>query len=1557
MTVKKSFGYGNASRYNSATFNANNDLIFGRNGTLGIGDIFNSGADVIFEDIVFIQNGIIVQKIGQVSETFPVNLPVPFYLTATVPDSRQIDNITWSFVRRPQDIGSNTVLIAEYDGDEWRKLPSLSIDGIHKHRLVEAIAYQNLGFNTGFVFSPNPAFTTYELSGGVVTDKSGVLVEKLQATTFTALDADTEYDRYDALFWRRPQDNVNRIGTLELRPGPTFSGASIVQNHLTTVGTGTNVNSQPKIINFSDNTFALFWLENYSTNGVIKGIKYDVDRTSVLVTETTFDSEVFEFDAIVDKDDNIMLTFIKGGNLYREKLNSSLSVTASSTVIDGLVNDVRQPTVRTDFIGNFYITFLYEVGPGVETPYLIKLNTGGSIIFPSKRLLTSANNYTKVHFDVSQDFLVFVAFENATTGKIEHGVFDEFGVALSASPTVISNDTLYGLTTLTGAARNPHVHIAENNELYISFEQNKGAGQYGIAFFSPIYQEKFEVDAILKDLDSSSENFTNHTFYLDWSNHAHILASDGTDLIYFNLLLPFSNTRLLASFTVRVANVSTFDIVYDKAGSLIVASADESTSVSNNGPALSPLLFGPDTYGSELEFITSNELAVESAYIGLLPLDPTIGDSIVITGSTAGNNGTVTITGFRDITIDSVSHRVYITTGSFSAEDSGGVSPQAQFTAKDGTVVQFSKQTSTTSYNFQDFKAEELDSDIFAVIIKKSDNSFITWYDQTLAPVGVNSIREESILTSSGSINWDASAALGTLTWSQHLYIRDPFRGSFKIEAGNMTNFVENSVLYVKSPIAVYFEKDGDADGFGVATVPDTSQFSIGQTVFIGDSDTNGLTAVVSNVTTTTVVFGVSLSYFSTLRGAYVIPIDLVPQLGLQNVGVLRPDSQGFIDKSIYVVAMRANDLIHFRNGALTLEDGEDGNIGDGPGDDTLAYIGATSDSDSDPDYINNYLGPQGQNLTGRLGAADKAANETAQDRNVLDIFPKGIAFTWDADTSTLTWANADWFLSVPDVGTSPGTAHTISTVSKTMVIGANQVAYVDINRTTGEGDLTPVVVNDNALPLDVSNQSHLVIARRKGDEITIGIHGKWVLVDEETSAYPVSSTKLIKGGNWTWDEDINTLTWDSAAYIQLPGLANSVNSIAAGSGTLSADGDVLYVNINRASPGGSLSVISDTIANVGFNLNNIIIARRIGVNVLVGHNLLEDGATIQLDQAFTNNMLTLIGFNDNGQTTHTYSSTYYITQNTSHEEALGLFDLKFKQIQDQLDKNLDSYIWLADGLTDSFTVNISGHGDGTITFSSDNTVNDIMVTVDGRVLELHTAGTWPIGDGDTDGEYIKVSANTIRIKPSQLEGSGTGINRSKVMVRPYAAGATHVVAVQDESLTIDSEVRTMNFTGPGVTVIPTSPGVVEVNIPGGGGGGGGGVGTSYTAFDATNNTGGLIPARRLVQFLDNGEVELCDNVVNGRKTPMAVTLTNIADTFTVVESVAVGYLIPGVLTGLGFSIGDRVFLGANGEMVTEANVPDSGAIDDANVQVGFAYGTGTSATDLVWNMMEFPGF
>lgn len=1549
MSVEKTFGFGNQSPYRSDTFNRNNNLIFGRNGVFTLGSVVNSGLNVLIGDIKFIQNGIIISKIGSTSVTFPTDLAAPFYLTASVPDSRQLDNISWSFVRRPRDMGTNTVLLAEWDGYEWRPLPDINVNGLIKHRLSEAIAYKNVGFNSGFRFSPDSIFSKYSILKGQVTDKTGLLVEKKESITFDALDADTEYDRIDAIVWRRWMDADNRIGHLILRPGQTYSGSNIVQNHKTSIGSSSNVNSKPVVLNPSDNTLIVLWVEHYGNNGILKFTKYGEDRTTEVVAPLMVGTGITDFDAVIDAYDKIMIVYIKDDNLYRTAIDTSGVVLIGAAEIDGLINPVSAPVVKVDVLGYFYVMFLYELSPSVRTPYFLQMNNGGTVSIPKKQIINSSSNYSKVHFDINADSECHVAYTNSTANTIEYQVLDEVGTALTGRLTV-SDATRYGLVTISGSSRNPIVTVAENNEIFISFEQNKGVGYYGLAVYSPGYTAKFGYKALLKDFESSSENILGHAIHLSWDGHAQMLLKTSTKIFFYNYILPFFATRQLAAFSVNPVASGDFDIKFDRAGSLIQAFTNAQSGSSNNGAPIGSLKFGPDTYGIESSFIAATEVAVPLASVNALVPVPTLQDTFIVTGSVQGNNGNYIITYERMTTIDTISYKVFKSSAAFTAENLGPA--VAQFTKLTGNSIYFAKQTPTISYTFQEVKAEELDSDILCVAIKKSNNEFRTWYDESSTSASTGSTRGESFLTSSGPIHFDKDLAGGTLTWSDAIAIREPFRYNYKVAAGTVTGLGENAVLYIKMPQAEFLIEDGDHEGFGAITVTDVSQFVIGKKIFIGDSDSDGIELVVTNIIDATVYVGASTINFTTLRGAYIIPTELTLILGTQNKGALKPDSLGFIDKNIFVIAIRSDNLVQFRNGALTLESGEDGHLGDGPGDDILAYIGASSDADNDPNYSNNFSGAQGESLTTRIGRIDTTAQYEAQNRNVLDFFPTGISFTWNSSTGQLTWTAGDWKLLVPDKGSTPGVAHTINTSTKALTIGENKVAYVDINRSTGAGDLTPIVVNDNALPLAYGNIEHIVIARRLGNDIAIGRAGRFTLANGQTSG-DAPATKLIKGGTWSWNSTTGVVAWSSEANIQIADLANTTNRIAAGSATLSADGRVAYISANLIAPGGLLSVNVADIDSMPGNASNIIIASRIGDNVLIGDNLLESGALLKLSQSFTDNMLDLIGFSSNGQSVHTYSSTYYITQSTSHEEAIGAFDLQLHQIANSLADPVDEYSWLADGTTDTFVVGVGGNGDSSITWSSDNGINDLIVFVDGNKKELHRAGTYPIGDGDSDGEFIKTNTTTLRLKPFLLAGAIAGEGRVRITVRPYASGMTNVVAVKDEGTTITAEVKEINFKGMGVTVSESAPGKVDVEITSGSGGG---TSSSYVLKPATNNTGTLIPAKKAIRFLPNGAIELSDNTVSGKKNPIAITVVEVPPGTTVEDAVAVGTLIPGVLNGLGFGFNERVFLGQNGDLVNESSIPDTGSLDDAIIQIGEAFGTGTTTTDLIWNKQEYPG-
>ena len=87
----------------------------------------------------------------------------------------------------------------------------------------------------------------------------------------------------------------------------------------------------------------------------------------------------------------------------------------------------------------------------------------------------------------------------------------------------------------------------------------------------------------------------------------------------------------------------------------------------------------------------------------------------------------------------------------------------------------------------------------------------------------------------------------------------------------------------------------------------------------------------------------------------------------------------------------------------------------------------------------------------------------------------------------------------------------------------------------------------------------------------------------------------------------------------------------------------------------------------------------------------------------------------------------------------------------------------------------------------------------------------------------LKVVAGVVEVyNGSAWEAAGGG-----------GGGGSTSITVQESGVDVGLDVTTVNFTGSGVDVTETSPGVVEVNIIGGGGGGGGGGESSFTGWDA----------------------------------------------------------------------------------------------------------------------------
>jgi hypothetical protein len=569
------------------------------------------------------------------------------------------------------------------------------------------------------------------------------------------------------------------------------------------------------------------------------------------------------------------------------------------------------------------------------------------------------------------------------------------------------------------------------------------------------------------------------------------------------------------------------------------------------------------------------------------------------------------------------------------------------------------------------------------------------------------------------------------LTWLGAIVLKDPMHFQLTIPAGNVT-MANEDVLFTYLPTQTLFAGDGDAGGLPGANqtvLSDILGLTPGMAIFVGDSDSAGITCNITSITDKTITTDVSLAAYRVDRGAYVSPVSGSLYKEVRNTGALRPASDGTIDQRVFVIAYMSDNLVFFRNGALTLQDKEEGYLGEGPTEDLLAYVGAASEVDNDPNYSSNYAGVQGENLTVRAGGTDLRTYEAAQDRNVIDLRPIELEFDFDPLTETVGWSGADWFIMVPNVGSI--VPHSIATATKNFVLLDGEVAYVTISRTSGSGDLPVNICAAGSLPLSTNVRAHFVIARRKGTSVMLGRNGQ-VVIDTTMASlgqYQEKTFKLVGGGTWEWTGSL--LSWSSDAYVEVIGLPNARNRVVASSSSaLAADGDILYVDLNRkGTTAATLAVQAGNVASVPKGPHRVILARRVGTSVYVGHMQLEVGVRALLERPYSEQAQAFVGQPTPATVVHDYGGSVYLEDWMSHERALAELDYRIQQffaLYPQMSP-FRFYVWEATAGQTSFTVGVGGHGDATIRWSTSHNLREIVVLREGLKQQQSLDGVWPI--------------------------------------------------------------------------------------------------------------------------------------------------------------------------------------------------------------------------------------
>lgn len=391
--------------------------------------------------------------------------------------------------------------------------------------------------------------------------------------------------------------------------------------------------------------------------------------------------------------------------------------------------------------------------------------------------------------------------------------------------------------------------------------------------------------------------------------------------------------------------------------------------------------------------------------------------------------------------------------------------------------------------------------------------------------------------------------------------------------------------------------------------------------------------------------------------------------------------------------------VVRTEGGVVQVIQGQSANIGGTPAENIRQFVGMESLSETAPSYavapsyntldgMVNYNSLIGENLTARVSKLTAMMADKAQDKTIK-ILPSG----YKSVTNTINGAAQDiifdaYPLETPkvDIALSGSENNGVVTLTGTLSLLANQVAYISIDRNNAFSiaSLAGVTVA-NITDVNIDENIYVLAIRLGTTDIWLW-DGFYVPAG---SPVPVpgyldrivkqnNQAKLVRGGTWSWDLGLTTVTWSLDAYIQVPNLTEARNTIVAASAVLPNDGDVAYVDINRFSGAvTNLTVNVSAINALALNADRFIIARRTGNNVILGNHsmLLIDGESKLLYAGSSDQTLAYTGQPDAADDTPTYTNVtnglaaYPVVQGDDLTLAIGQTMGNVNEILDTLDQ------------------------------------------------------------------------------------------------------------------------------------------------------------------------------------------------------------------------------------------------------------------------------------------------
>lgn len=677
MSVIKTNGF--KAPYRSSTLQAQAAAQINRNGLLALSaPVTTASTNAVVPPFAFVQAGLLIQVTDQRTIAIPSGIVAPYYLAVHATTATAVDDLVWSFIKSPRDVTTQAV-VAYYDGEEWHSATMVSVDGLLLDKQADRVDTGDVGARTGMLTSV--VSSNYSNAAGALVDKQGLKVKYGGAFVTPIIVTDPDWSRIDRMIYRRPADSTNRPGVRKLVVGGTFSDSQTA--HQTTLLTSTTLDQRNAVLVDSANNVHFFYAKGSGGSFTIRYQKYDSARTSQLVADTSITAATDgNFSVAIDSADHLHLVFLSGNHVKYMKLSNVGATLVASLTADAQAVPCSTPKVVVDPLQTkVFIAFAALTASPFNKIFLTTRHLDGTLLTADVQVASTANNLINPSIAVTDDLLVYLAYEDSTATKVFYLVTDDFGAVVTAA-VELSAATDYGGSPVADLASLPQMFVADNKVPFVLFLQDKQNGGVGVAVYTA-------GAATMIDLVASLEVVTSYAAAIDpINNGVHLTIVQSTRVDYFLL-----NAGAIANaIAISGAGGAYASLVRDNRGSLVqVWSASAATTVKFVKTVAAP----SEAYGLSVAELTTDVLLTRiqmpgSKIVNFLP--PGIlganaerfnayGDTLVDWGATTAGDLTLSVNSLQ--VIDLLSGLVYtVVSGSYAMAEG-----QALYVPLDGVTT------------------------------------------------------------------------------------------------------------------------------------------------------------------------------------------------------------------------------------------------------------------------------------------------------------------------------------------------------------------------------------------------------------------------------------------------------------------------------------------------------------------------------------------------------------------------------------------------------------------------------------------------------------------------------------------------------------------------------------------------------------------------------------------------------------------------------------------------------------------------------------------------------